>query len=80
MLAALRRRDRSFDGLFIIAVKTTRIFCRMGCPSRPPKTENIDFYRTCADAIRAGYRPCKRCKPLAAEGEAPDWLTPLDRS
>src|SRR5687767_5718978 len=77
MLAAVRRRDPSYDGLFVIAVRTTGIFCRMGCPARAPKPENVEFYASAAEALRAGYRPCKRCQPLARRGEAPDWLSPL---
>lgn len=77
MLAATRRRDHSYDGTFVIAVRTTGIFCRIGCPARAPKPENIQFFATCADALRAGYRPCKRCQPLAPRGAAPEWLAPL---
>jgi AraC family transcriptional regulator, regulatory protein of adaptative response / methylated-DNA-[protein]-cysteine methyltransferase len=77
MLSAVRRRDRSYDGLFVIAVKTTKIFCRLGCPARAPKTENIEFYPTSADAIRAGYRACKRCKPLEPSGATPPWIRDL---
>jgi AraC family transcriptional regulator of adaptative response/methylated-DNA-[protein]-cysteine methyltransferase len=77
MLSATRRRDHSYDGLFVIAVRTTGIFCRIGCPARAPKPENVEFFPSCADALRAGYRPCKRCQPLAPPGEAPAWLGPL---
>jgi AraC family transcriptional regulator of adaptative response/methylated-DNA-[protein]-cysteine methyltransferase len=77
MLTAVRRRDRSYDGLFVIAVRTTGIFCRLGCPARPPRSGNIEFYPSSAEAFRAGYRPCKRCTPLAAPGQAPAWLAPL---
>ena len=52
---------------FIIAVRSTGIFCRPGCPARPPKPENIVLYWTTDEALAAGYRACKRCKPLDAE-------------
>ncbi|MEX2390251.1 MAG: bifunctional DNA-binding transcriptional regulator/O6-methylguanine-DNA methyltransferase Ada [Dehalococcoidia bacterium] len=52
---------------FIIAVRSTGIFCRPGCPARMPKPENIVLFWTAAEAIAAGFRACKRCKPLDAE-------------
>jgi len=54
-------------------VKTTKIYCRPGCPSRAPKPENIRPFETCEDAERAGFRACKRCRPnqpLTAPAEA----------
>ncbi len=54
----------------ITAVRTTRIFCRAGCPARP-NPENVVHYDTAGEALLAGYRPCKRCHPLHAEGHAP---------
>lgn len=77
MLAAVKRRDQSYQGLFVIAVRSTKIFCRIGCPARAPKPENVEFFRTAAEAIRAGYRACKRCKPLEPFGATPQWLSPL---
>lgn len=55
--------DASFDGVFVNAVKSTRIYCRPGCKVRVPKRENCTFYRTSQEAEAAGYRPCKLCKP-----------------
>ena len=60
---ALRRRDATADGRFYYSVKTTGVYCRPSCASRPAKAENVAFHATCADAERAGFRPCKRCKP-----------------
>lgn len=56
-------RDRSVEGSFVLAVHTTGIFCRPGCPARTPRRENTSFFDSAGEAIRAGYRPCKRCKP-----------------
>lgn len=56
-------RDASADGQFVLAVRTTGIFCRPGCPARTPKRENVSFFDSTDDALRAGYRPCKRCRP-----------------
>ncbi|MCR9255830.1 MAG: bifunctional DNA-binding transcriptional regulator/O6-methylguanine-DNA methyltransferase Ada [Alphaproteobacteria bacterium] len=56
-------RDRTADGSFVYAVKTTGIYCRPSCPSRKPKRENAVFFALPEAARQAGYRPCKRCRP-----------------
>lgn len=56
-------RDASADGRFFYAVRSTGIFCRPTCPSRRPRRNNVEFFRTTADAERAGYRACHRCQP-----------------
>jgi AraC family transcriptional regulator of adaptative response/methylated-DNA-[protein]-cysteine methyltransferase len=61
--AAFMRRDRGWDGRVIGAVKSTGIYCKPSCPARRPKRENVEFFPSSADARRAGYRPCLRCKP-----------------
>ena len=61
--AAFERRDRSWDGQVIGAVKTTRIYCKPSCPARRPRRENVEFFSDAAGALAAGYRPCLRCKP-----------------
>lgn len=60
------RRDPAYDGLFFIAVKTTRIYCRPVCGARQPLTKNICFFVSAAAAERAGFRPCLRCRPETA--------------
>jgi AraC family transcriptional regulator of adaptative response/methylated-DNA-[protein]-cysteine methyltransferase len=62
----VQQRDRRADGTFVYAVSTTRIYCRPTCPSRRPRRENVAFYATPGDAERAGYRPCRRCRPDTA--------------
>ena len=62
MLQAMLSRDARFDGRFYIAVKTTGIYCRPVC-SASPKPENVLFFRTSAEAVKGGFRACKRCKP-----------------
>jgi AraC family transcriptional regulator of adaptative response/methylated-DNA-[protein]-cysteine methyltransferase len=64
MYRALAARDPAFDGIFYVAVKTTRIFCRSVCHARTPKRENVEFYADPHEALYAGYRPCLRCRPL----------------
>jgi AraC family transcriptional regulator of adaptative response/methylated-DNA-[protein]-cysteine methyltransferase len=56
-------RDRRADGSFVLAVRSTRIYCRPSCPARRPLRCNVIFYRTPSEARRDGYRPCLRCKP-----------------
>ena len=60
---AVRRREPAADGAFYYAVRTTGVYCRPSCPARLPRRENVAFYATCADAERAGFRPCRRCRP-----------------
>ncbi len=60
---AVAEKDRSADGLFFYAVKTTGVFCRPGCSSRLPKRDNVEFYTSCDSAKAAGYRPCLKCRP-----------------
>jgi AraC family transcriptional regulator of adaptative response / DNA-3-methyladenine glycosylase II len=67
---ALRSRDARFDGRFFVAVSSTRIYCRPVCTVRPPKRENCRFYPSAAAAESAGYRPCLRCRPELAPGNA----------
>jgi AraC family transcriptional regulator of adaptative response/methylated-DNA-[protein]-cysteine methyltransferase len=76
MERAWQAQDESYDGVFFTAVKTTGIFCRPSCPSRP-KRENIEFFPRIGDAVSAGYRPCKRCRPELANGAPPDWIARL---
>lgn len=72
MVAAMVAFDRAFDGQFLVAVKTTKIYCLPSCrPPRKPKPENCAFYETPAQARAAGFRACKLCRPdrlYAADG------------
>ncbi len=63
-----------YEGVFITAVKTTGIFCRPSCRARKPKFENVVFYDTVQQALQAGYRACKVCKPLEPLDETPDTI------
>ncbi len=72
--AALQARDARADGSFVYSVRTTGVYCRPSCGARPARPENVAFHDTPADAERAGFRPCRRCKPnepsLAAQQSA----------
>ena len=61
--AAFMRRDRSWDGRVIGAVKTTGIYCKPSCPARRPKREHVEFFATAGEARAAGFRACLRCRP-----------------
>jgi AraC family transcriptional regulator of adaptative response / DNA-3-methyladenine glycosylase II len=65
---AVVARDARFDGAFFTAVKTTGIYCRPVCPARTPGRDRVVFYRTAAEAERAGFRACLRCRPDRAPG------------
>src|SRR3989440_10432314 len=67
---ALRARDARFDGRFFVAVSSTRIYCRPVCTVKPPRLENCRFYPSAAAAEVAGFRPCLRCRPELAPGNA----------
>lgn len=77
MYRAVVDRDSAYEGVFVVAVRTTGIFCRPTCPARKPQAENVEFFRSAGDAMAAGYRPCKRCRPLEPRGKTPDWLSEL---
>ena len=76
MERAYLTRDAAYDGLFVTAVLTTRIFCRPTCPARKPFPRNVVFFRTPQEALHAGYRACKRCRPLE-EQDRPGWVAGL---
>ena len=77
MVRAFLDGNTAYDGVFYTAVKTTGIFCRPGCPARKPLAKNVEFFATVKEAMFAGYRPCKRCKPLEAPGQPPAWAQDL---
>ncbi len=70
LYAALLARDARYDGQAFVGVSSTGVFCRLTCPARKPKRENCSFYRDVGACIHAGFRPCKRCHPLAPAAES----------
>jgi AraC family transcriptional regulator of adaptative response/methylated-DNA-[protein]-cysteine methyltransferase len=60
---ALATRDLTADGTFVYGVASTRIYCRPSCPSRRPRPSGVTYFTLPADAERAGYRACRRCRP-----------------
>ena len=77
MLAAFLSRDGSYDGVFFTGVRTTGVFCRPACSAKKPREENVDFFPSIRDALVAGFRPCKRCRPMEPSGALPSWLDGL---
>lgn len=68
---ALLKRDSAYVGIFYVGVKTTSIFCIATCRARKPKKENVEFYTSYKEALDAGFRPCKVCKPTENSNQAP---------
>jgi AraC family transcriptional regulator of adaptative response/methylated-DNA-[protein]-cysteine methyltransferase len=61
--ALVAARDHTADGSFVYSVASTGVYCRPSCAARLARPENVRFHATAADAERAGFRPCKRCRP-----------------
>ncbi len=77
MYKALTEKDIAFEGKFIAAVKTTGIFCRPVCTARKPKPENVEYFSSCTEALKHGYRPCKICHPLEQLHKTPDYVSDI---
>src|SRR5215470_12536889 len=60
---ATQARDARADGTFVLAVRSTHIYCRPSCPARRPLRRNVLFFNTQEEAEKNGYRACLRCKP-----------------
>jgi AraC family transcriptional regulator of adaptative response / methylphosphotriester-DNA alkyltransferase methyltransferase len=63
MWRAVIDNDGNYDCRFFYAVKTVGVYCRPSCKSRAPLRKNVRYFETGTDAQRAGFRPCKRCRP-----------------
>ena len=72
-------RDKSADGMFVYAVSSTGIYCKPSCASRRPHRDRVVFFDTPSDAVRAGYRACRRCHPDAANAADP-WIDRIRRA
>jgi AraC family transcriptional regulator, regulatory protein of adaptative response / methylphosphotriester-DNA alkyltransferase methyltransferase len=72
---AIIESNASYNGQFFYAVKTTKIFCKPSCKSRVPNKANVHIFKEAEDAIRANYRPCKRCKPTHERLPDHEWIS-----
>jgi AraC family transcriptional regulator of adaptative response/methylated-DNA-[protein]-cysteine methyltransferase len=77
MQRAVAGRDASYDGIFFLGVRTTGIFCRPSCPAKKPRPQNVEYFGSACEALLAGYRPCKRCRPMDTNGQSPRWVQQL---
>ncbi len=68
---AIETNDASYDGVFFYALKTTRIVCRPSCPAKACKPKNVIIFDDFESAVKAGFRPCQRCRP-----DIPGWRGP----
>ncbi|MGH9866272.1 MAG: Ada metal-binding domain-containing protein, partial [Candidatus Acidiferrales bacterium] len=67
---AVQTRRSAADGSFVYAVRSTKIYCRPSCPSKRPHRDRVIFFHLPAEAERAGYRPCRRCRPQLASSSS----------
>jgi len=79
MYKALVEKNSAFEGIFIVAVKTTGIFCRPTCTARKPRPENVEYFASTQEALALGYRPCKVCRPMERQGDTPAWVQAILR-
>lgn len=77
MVSAFMDRNPEWEGVFYTGVTTTGIFCRPTCPARKPRPGNLRFFATAREALQAGFRPCRRCRPVEPSDAPPGWLRPL---
>ncbi len=74
---AIITNDASYDDQFFYAVKTTGIFCRPSCKSKPPRWGNVRIFQQASEAIREEFRPCKRCKPTGQRLPDREWVAQI---
>lgn len=79
MERAYQTRDSAYDGIFLLGVRTTGIFCRPTCPARKPLPKNVEYFGSSKEALASGYRPCLRCRPMQVDDQ-PSWVSDLFES
>ncbi|HUP08630.1 MAG TPA: Ada metal-binding domain-containing protein [Caldimonas sp.] len=76
---AILARDARFDGRLFVGVTSTGVYCRPICRVRTPQKKNCRFFGSAAQAEAAAFRPCLKCRPEIAPGQAHPW-TVMDAS
>ncbi len=71
---AIEQNDAAYNDLFFYAVQSTGIFCKPSCRSRTPRRDNVEIYSSAEEALLAGFRPCKRCKPTNEKLPDEEWI------
>lgn len=74
---AFVNKNKEYEGVFYVGVKTTGVFCRPTCPAKKPKFENCEFFETAQQALKAFYRPCRRCHPLPQSNRTQELIQKL---
>jgi AraC family transcriptional regulator of adaptative response / methylphosphotriester-DNA alkyltransferase methyltransferase len=72
--------DMRYDGVFLYGVRTTGIFCRPSCKSKTPLRKHVEFFTGVSEAMKAGFRACRRCRPDLLDEKARQELAELARS
>jgi len=73
-MRAFLTRDPCFDGVFLVGVNSTKIFCLPSCRAKLPSIQQVVFFNHEKEAISSGFRPCKQCQPSMFLNHGPSWL------
>ncbi len=73
-------RDPKTHDAFVYSVTTTGVYCRPSCGAKLARPEHVRFHMTAADAERAGFRPCKRCKPNQSASETHERVKKVEKA
>ena len=77
LLQTVEKHDSEFNGVFFATRGNTGEFCNPGCKARKSEPKRMQFFETTREALAAGYRPCKKCKPLKTGLSDPEWIEAL---
>jgi AraC family transcriptional regulator of adaptative response/methylated-DNA-[protein]-cysteine methyltransferase len=80
MVKAMRTNNASYDGRFYVCVTSTMIYCLPSCKAKTPLVKNVRFVESREDAVRDGFRGCKRCRAAEFPNVLPSWFDPLMQS
>ncbi|MFC6323289.1 bifunctional transcriptional activator/DNA repair enzyme AdaA [Companilactobacillus baiquanensis] len=75
---AIISNDNHFDGNFYYGVTTTKIFCKPSCSSKNPNKDNVKIFKTASEAVKMGFRPCKRCHPAGIKLSDNEWILQIE--